>query len=297
MTGRSRTAVGAPRRSRRGFTVVELLVAIILFAIVSTGMYNLLFNQNRFFDVEEATNATQQNTRIALRRVANDIMLVGRGINVLNMNNPDVVLPNDGTVSPNVVQTDAITLLSIPDGVPNVPFAVNAAKGARSITVADDTAGVARGLTAGDPVILQDVNQSNSQVVNVTSATDGGPTVTVNFAAVDSLLVQFPAATSRLYTMNRISYRLNDDDTARPFLERRLNDGTWDKMVAGIERLSFSYFDSTSTAITPATSTQRRQIRRVRVDVGGRSVRPVDARGTRVRLDLRTDVTPRNLIH
>jgi prepilin-type N-terminal cleavage/methylation domain-containing protein len=285
-----------PRRGERGFTITELLVAIILFGIVSIAMYNLLFSQNRFFDTEEAANATQQNTRIALKRLANDILLVGGGVNTLSLDNPDVVVPNDGTVPVNVRQTDAITLISIPTNVPTVPFATNAARGARTINVVDDSLGMARGLNVNQLILIHDTNLSSSQVLNVAAVTDEGATVKVDFNAADSLLAGYPRDFSRMYTLNVGTYRLNDDNPARPYLEQRLNGGPWTKMIPGIESLTFTYYDGADVAILPTTQALRREIRKVRVDLGGRSVRPVDNRGTHVKMSMSTEVTPRNMM-
>ncbi|MFN2432927.1 MAG: PilW family protein [Gemmatimonadota bacterium] len=296
-------APGIPRRrshraghASAGFTVVELLVSIVLFAIVSTGMYNLLISQNRFFDTQEAANATQQNTRIALKRVANDILLVGRGINTLSLDNPDVILPNDGSVPANTFQSGAITLLSIPDGVPQIPFAADAARGATSIVLVDDSLGVVRGLTTGDLIVIHDTNLNSSQMLPVTGTTDNGATVTVTLAAGDSLLAGYPGDFSRMYVLNSISYRLNTSDAQRPHLERSVDNGAWQPMVTGIEGLTFTYFNSASAQITPTSQDLRRQIRKVRLEIDGRSVRPIARDGTRLTFDLATEVTPRNMM-
>jgi prepilin-type N-terminal cleavage/methylation domain-containing protein len=282
--------------SASGFTLIELLVAMAVFAILSIGLYNLLFEQTRFFGTEEALNATQQNTRTALRRVADDLLLVGRGVNTLSLDNPDVIVPNDGTVTPNTLQKDAVTLLSTSDSVPQVPFAATAPRGSKSVTVADDIKGVARGLLAGVMILVHDTNLNNSQVLKVTKATDQGSTVKIDFATADSLLVGYPVSTSRMYPLDVVSYRVNRATPSRPHLERRLNVGPWEKMMAGIDSLAFTYFDRDGNELTPNTQTLRRQIRSVRIEVDGRSVRPVDRRGKHVTLRMSTLITPRNMM-
>ena len=287
----------ARRARERGFTLIELLVGAVLFGLLATVVMDLLLSQSRFYDVQDAGNATTQNTRIALRRVANDVLLVGRGVNSLSLDNPDLIVPNDGTVNANVVETDAITLLSIPDSVPQIPLSAAAARAATNVKIVDDARRVSAGLSTGDLITIHDTNLGNSQIVRVTSLVDNGATMTVGFAPSDSLLLAYAKESTRVYVMNTVSYRLNEMDTARPHLERRFNDGTWDKMVPGIESLTFSYFDSTDTAVTPNTPQARREIRKVRIAIDGRSVRAVDAKGTRVKLGMTTDVTPRNLRH
>jgi prepilin-type N-terminal cleavage/methylation domain-containing protein len=285
------------RRAAPGFTLIELIVGAVLFGLLATVVMDLLLSQNRFYDVQDAGNATTQNTRIALRRVANDVLLVGRGVNSLSLDNPDLIVPNDGTVNANVVETDAITLLSIPDNVPQIPLSAAAAKAATSVKIVDDARRVSAGLGTGDLITIHDTNLGNSQIVRVTSLKDDGATMTVGFASSDSLLLAYAKESTRVYVMNTVSYRLNQADAARPHLERRFNDGVWEKMVPGIESLTFSYFDSTDAAVTPSTPEARREIRKVRIAIDGRSVRAVDAKGTRVKLGMTTDVTPRNLRH
>lgn len=241
-------------------------------------------------------NATQQNTRTALRRVGDDLLQVGRGVNGLSLDNPDVILPNDGTVPPNTFQKGAVTLLSTPDNVPQVPFAASAPRGSRSITVVDDASGVARGLAAGVMILVHDTNLNNSQVLKVTRSLDQGSTVRIDFAAADSLLVGYPVSTSRMYPLEVVSYRVNRVDPARPHLERRLDGGPWEKMMAGVDSLGFTYFDRAGNELTPTTQAARRQIRTVRIEVDGRSVRPVDRRGKHVTLRMSTLISPRNIM-
>jgi prepilin-type N-terminal cleavage/methylation domain-containing protein len=283
------------RRATRGFTLIELLVGAVLFGLLATVVMDLLLSQSRFYDVQDAGNATTQNTRIALKRIGNDVLLVGRGMNALSIDNPDLIVANDGTVTANVAKTDAITLLSIPDSVPQIPLSAAATQGAKSLTIVDDARRVAAGLSVNDLITVHDTNLGNSQVVRVTSLVDNGATMTVGFAAADSLMLVYAKDASRVYVMNTVSYRLNKSDPARPHLERRRNDGAWEKMVPGIEGMTFSYFDSTDTAVTPSSPAARREIRKVRIAVDGRSVRAVDAKGTRIKLGMTTDVTPRNL--
>jgi prepilin-type N-terminal cleavage/methylation domain-containing protein len=290
-----RPSRGRARRADPGFTLIELIVGAVLFGLLATVVMDLLLSQNRFYDVQDAGNATTQNTRVALRRIGNDVLLVGRGVNALSIDNPDLIVPNDGTVTANVVKTDAITLLSIPDSVPQIPLSSSAPKAAKSVKIVDDARRVAAGLSTGDLITIHDTNLGSSQIVRVTSLVDNGATMTVGFAAADSLILAYAKESSRVYVMNTVSYRLNKSDSARPFLERRLDDGAWEKMIPGIESLTFTYFDSTDAAVTPSTPEARREIRKVRITLDGRSVRAVDAKGTRIKLGMTTDVTPRNL--
>ena len=54
------------RRPGAGFTVVELMVAIVLTGILATIMFQLMQGQGRFAGLQDARQEVQQNDRGAL---------------------------------------------------------------------------------------------------------------------------------------------------------------------------------------------------------------------------------------
>jgi prepilin-type N-terminal cleavage/methylation domain-containing protein len=64
------------RRVRRGFTLVELLVGIVLFGIVGALFTKLLTTQGRFFDRQGMGNAARNVSRASLNRVVSDFRMV-----------------------------------------------------------------------------------------------------------------------------------------------------------------------------------------------------------------------------
>lgn len=64
------------RRVRRGFTLIEMLVGIVLFAIVGTLMTKLVTTQGRFFDKQGMGNAARNVSRASLNRVVSDFRMV-----------------------------------------------------------------------------------------------------------------------------------------------------------------------------------------------------------------------------
>ena len=64
------------RRVRRGFTIVELLVGIVLFAIVGSLFTKLLTTQGRFFDRQGMGNAARNVSRASLNRVVSDFRMI-----------------------------------------------------------------------------------------------------------------------------------------------------------------------------------------------------------------------------
>jgi prepilin-type N-terminal cleavage/methylation domain-containing protein len=64
------------RRFRRGFTLVELLVGIVLFAIVGALFTRLLTVQGKFFDRQGMGNAARNVSRASLNRLVSDFRMI-----------------------------------------------------------------------------------------------------------------------------------------------------------------------------------------------------------------------------
>jgi len=63
-------------RARRGFTLVELLVALVLFGIVGALFTRLMTVQGRFFDRQGMGNAARNVSRASLNRIVSDFRMV-----------------------------------------------------------------------------------------------------------------------------------------------------------------------------------------------------------------------------
>jgi len=64
------------RRTRRGFTLVELLVGLVIFAIIGALMTKLITIQGRFFDRQGMGNAARNVSRASLNRVVSDFRMI-----------------------------------------------------------------------------------------------------------------------------------------------------------------------------------------------------------------------------
>ena len=63
-------------RARRGFTIIELLVGMVIFAIIGTLFTRLLTVQGRFFDRQGMGNAARNVSRASLNRVVSDFRMI-----------------------------------------------------------------------------------------------------------------------------------------------------------------------------------------------------------------------------
>jgi prepilin-type N-terminal cleavage/methylation domain-containing protein len=64
------------RRARRGFTLIELVVSIVIFAIIGALFTKLLTVQGRFFDRQGMGNAARNVSRASLNRVVSDFRMI-----------------------------------------------------------------------------------------------------------------------------------------------------------------------------------------------------------------------------
>jgi prepilin-type N-terminal cleavage/methylation domain-containing protein len=61
------------RNPEAGFTLVEMLVGMFVFALVSTGFYQVLLAQSRSVDVTRTTSRVGEEARVAFNRMVRDV--------------------------------------------------------------------------------------------------------------------------------------------------------------------------------------------------------------------------------
>src|SRR5206468_5041421 len=62
-----------PRRSRRGFSLVELMIVVVLLAVVMTSVMTIFVQQQRFYSDSSAIIETRSSTRDAAYVLQNDL--------------------------------------------------------------------------------------------------------------------------------------------------------------------------------------------------------------------------------
>lgn len=67
------------KNSQKGFTLVELMVALVLGLIFSAAAFQLLMTNQRTFGLQQAIASLQEDGQMALRYIAADIRNAGRG--------------------------------------------------------------------------------------------------------------------------------------------------------------------------------------------------------------------------
>lgn len=113
--------------NNKGFSLVELLVAMVLATIVGMAGYVVFSSSNWSYKVQEDVSETQQNLRVAMDRLAKDIRMAGFGLpetpsltfnglagTFIGQAGGSVTLTSPITVSANsTINPDTITILGI----------------------------------------------------------------------------------------------------------------------------------------------------------------------------------------
>ncbi len=66
-----------PKKSNQGFTLVELMIAMVVGIIVLTGVFIIFKNQQTSYTTQDQLNMAQQNLRAAMEMIKHDIQIAG----------------------------------------------------------------------------------------------------------------------------------------------------------------------------------------------------------------------------
>jgi type IV pilus assembly protein PilW len=94
--------------NEKGMTLIELLIAFAIFAIVSGGSYRLFVSQSRAYAVQDQVVEIQQNIRTAMEIILRDVRMAGydsdRTTSTININNP--IIPGNHSITVNYEYDD-----------------------------------------------------------------------------------------------------------------------------------------------------------------------------------------------
>ncbi len=264
-----------PRRSEAGFSLIEVMSALVILAIALTAVFATFISQQRSFTVQNLVAEMQQNLRQAVEYVSRDIRMGGYGI-------PDnVTVP--GTANPagitsirsfhaidNTTGPDQIYILYMFDMDANQPPTSDNGAGvpsnAGSITV-PNTAGFLS--TGGELVLVTDGTTADlyetSAAVTPTLTFGGG--YSYNSGHSKSYSAGSPPVT--VAKARFVRYYIDSTDAAHPTLMvDRLGGLAAQPLADDIEDMQLTYgLDTNADGIIeswssgPATPSQIRQVR------------------------------------
>ena len=246
MTSARRDGSRAGQHTEAGFSLVEVMAALVILAIAMTAVFATFISQQKSFTVQSRVAEMQQNLRQAVEYMSRDIRMAGYGI-------PDnVVIPagiiatgvtsiRSVYVKDNTTGPDQIYILYLFDMDLNQPPTTsnNAAANATSITVVSTTGFLAGG---GELVLITDGNTAD--LYETSSGTSG---TTMNFrtgiAGYNGFHSKFyPAASTVAKARFERYYIDSTTDSAHPTLMVDRMGGLAPQPVADdIEDMQLSY--------------------------------------------------------
>jgi type IV pilus assembly protein PilW len=260
-----------PRHSEAGFSLIEVMSALIILSIAMTAVFATFISQQKSFTIQNRVAEMQQNLRQAVEYMSRDIRLAGYGI-------PDnVVIPNNiiaaGVTSvrsiyakDNTTGPDQVYILYSFDMDANQPSTTLTAVGGTggSVTV-DNTIGFLPG--GGELVLITDGTTAD---LYQTSAA-GGTNLTFGGGYSSGHTKSYPAG-STVAKARFVRYFIdNTTDPAHPTLMvDRMGGSAPQPLADDIEDMQLTYavdlngndfIDSGEWTPTPANLSQVRQVR------------------------------------
>ncbi len=257
----------------KGVTLIELLIAMVISAILIAGIYRTFIHQQKTYATQEQVADMQQNVRVAINRMMREIRMAGFGGKNENINGNNDIINVFGAVNgfANIINAendvvedgithDRITVVAAYTQIATIAAAVNA--GSNTLTV-NYTGGTQ---FDDDTRKYMCVNgRYNYEVVPA-----AGNTVTL---AKPAALNESHLAGEPVFLIRAIRYGLRVDSKGVPVLFRDLYPNTAntqrDSVAEYVEDLQFRYILADTTE----------------VDVPGN---PRDVRGVRITIQART---------
>lgn len=238
--------------SRRGFTLIELMISVVILAFVISGISMVLIKQGQASTVQIGQRDLEENGRLALLDLARAARQAGYGIipsAAFDFDRFACTSPGTPNTCPNGGRDRA-------DGPDEMVVAWRDPMFSRPLTSISGTgpwtlslaAGLSVGIKAGRIVQLlcNGANTFSYLAVN----TDAAATATsVSARALTNADGYFPQAgptancfnTATLFLVERVRFYIANDPTGVPSLYRDRGNGTQELMYRGIEDLQLTY--------------------------------------------------------
>ena len=296
------------RRRAAGFSLVELLIAMAIVAIVTASVFGLMNPSQGSFSVQPEAADMQQRLRVATDMLFGDLVAAGAGsyagAQAGSLNNYFApVLPfRQGAIGDDAAgtyRTDTITLLSVGTTNAQTALAQDLAPGSGTVIVKANMGCpigmISCGFSPGDTVLLYD-GTGNFDIFTLTAVSTDGGTMTVSTPA-DAAATTFKSGSTIVKVVDH-TYFLKSDPLSQLYQLMRYDGGanadvpavddvvglTFEVPTAIRSLRSCGSLSVTQSVRGPATApsrrrpaSRRRRIRRARTASSG-SMRRVDCR-------------------
>jgi len=217
--------------NKRGVTLIELLIALVISAILVAGIYRIFISTQRSYTVQDQVVEMQQNVRAAINKMMREIRMVNFG---------RIVSLNGGTFVSNILPMN-IGGQVFPDVLTTNP---------NDITVIGGFEQIRR--DNGDPIVIESASGNQITLNFATDKFDGANNQFLSIGGEESFVVV--SRSVRTLTLDRVpnnpvghfifkiravTYRLNGLQ-----LRRDINVGPPQRLADNIDGLQFQYFNA-----------------------------------------------------
>jgi prepilin-type N-terminal cleavage/methylation domain-containing protein len=266
-----------PTLNRRGFTLAELLVALVLLGIVSLGIYRVLLNNQRMYQAQTQRIDLQQNIRAAVTILPSDLREIDAA-------DSDIV----------GMGSDSIRFRAMRQfGVACTPPVLGVGLGGLTITVWKSLTYGASLFSTNDSLLIfyagaTDTTRSDDVWIpaaitaNPTSATctggaaNSGWQMTVSLSAITR--VPFVNAAGGIPVnapvrgFDMVTYKLYQASDGQYYIGYRVGNGTIQPAIGPVlsSGMALAYYDATG-----AVTADRTKVSTIRISVRGMTAQPV----------------------
>jgi type IV pilus assembly protein PilW len=242
-------------RESKGVTLIELMVALVISAILIAGLYRTFIGQQKTYTIQEQVVDMQQNARLSVSKMMKEIRMAGFG--------------NIAMIFPNATFGSKTLNNAITHGTPSGGLTVITVGGETTIATDPATSNQiqvasltdSQGNTLFDTTNRKYISVGGLGSYRVTNVETGTKTLTLS-----GTLVQNPKSGTPVFALRAISYRV-DANT----LKRDVNLGAGEENLAdNVTSLQLQYLDANGAVIADPI-TQAANIRVVKVTVTART--------------------------
>ena len=252
-------------RNRSGFTLVELMVAIVIGGLIIAALHQVLQLQSQSVQMQTAQISVQQSNRITLGVLAGEIREVDAAEGDLLMASTDSLRVRVVRKLGFACAVDSL-LLQLNVWEAGTPFETD-----DSIVVFVDNDTISSIDDGWRTVSVTDADTLTSLTTSCGATEFNGETAsTRRLTVVDTGSVAGIRRGAIVRSVHHLTYGLFNID-GEWMVGRREADGTLTPLIGPLESggLSFTYRDTLGAVLTPTTAAQRAAVRRIGITVRG----------------------------
>ncbi len=313
-----------------GFSMLELMIAALLFIVITASVYVLFTRSQKTFVSQQQLVAAQQNARAAMDYITENISLAGYGVptpqvyTTVAQADPTIPLPTSDVNTSAFADFDTFSTTTAPvDGTHlflkgcfsktfgSVTLGLLIPYGSATFPATSATLNVSPvsgNFSVGDRIMFYDINPGGvipffwvyGTVSSITSVTTSPPVIALGVSLTDGTIPgtsPFGGYTitsgAAIYKVETRAFRLNGSD-----LEVSDNGNPYETLVDHVNALSFRYYDISGNQITPPinTLTGRASIQKISIQITTQSVRNDMQSGRALNVTYSSNATPRNFV-